>query len=484
MMPAMALLLVLQNDQLSRDEAGRFDELVERLDHDDPDERQKAAEELARMGTRVLPRILEKLEAADNPELKARLRGVQIEIERLEKIGKIRALLPESVLKTCEKAVEQLVLDDPRESTDAVQTISRALVYAKKEERNQASRALRALLDLYRPRPEEWVRAKREILRALRYGHFDWSDDQKRELLQGIEPYLAETPADLKKEAVGCITHLKAHAAGPKLLDLLKSESDRSVRLAVVSALQQLDASSLAPKAAELIESSDAQLSCLAMEMLGAWGYKDAAPKIAAQLADNQRKRTALTVLGALGATEYSKQILELFEKETNREAIEAVGRLRVKEAVPKLKDLLAKNKTHRKAALVALTLIGETEQIPELLKECETEGGQVRDKVDLLISLNAQKHFDVVQKMWQVRVGTSFQSQDCFDRLQKIVGAEKVEGEAVPSVGVGASTNYTLLDALVHCITTFQYDYTIIIEDRRIVLMKYKDAIEYWKKK
>lgn len=483
MMLALAILLLLQDDRPSEAEVRRFEELLERLDQDDPNERQKAAEDMVRMGFRILPLLREKLEAADNPDLKARLRGVQIEIERLEKIGRIQELLPESVRKSQQKAVELMVIDDPRESSEAVQAVARALVHVPRKDRGQAARALRALLDMYRPRPEEWTWAKRETLRALRYGHADWTDEQKQELLQGIEPYLNEAAADLKQEAVGCLSHLKMHAAAPRLLDLLKSERNQSIRMAAANALQQLEAASLAPKVAELVESPDAFLSRLAMEMLGAWGCKDAVPRIAAQLADNQRKRTALTVLGALGATDYSKQVLELFEKETSPEAIEAVGRLRIKEAIPKLKELVAKDRTHRKAALIALTLIGETEHIPELLKDCEAEGGQVRDKVDLLMSLNARRHFDVLQKMWQVRVGTSFGSQDCFQRLQKIVGAEKVEGETVPSVGVGTGTNYTLLDALVHCITTFQYDYTVIIEDRRIVLMKYKQAIEYWKK-
>ncbi|MBI3854448.1 MAG: hypothetical protein HY293_02025 [Planctomycetes bacterium] len=79
---AMILILFAQQDE--------FDRLVERLGADEVEARQKAAKDLVDLGQSVLPRIRERLNRTDDAEVRAQLKGVILELERLDRVGRYR----------------------------------------------------------------------------------------------------------------------------------------------------------------------------------------------------------------------------------------------------------------------------------------------------------------------------------------------------------------------------------------------------------
>lgn len=375
---SVGLGLVLSLGAAAQDEA-RLRELVESLGSDDLSERERATEELVRLGENALPALARLLQACGDPEVRARLilvrdrirvdgRRLRLAVRISEGLARDRELMnellsahPEDTVRGIGKIFGKTIQKrgGGYEFTDAVQKYAPA--------KQDLETVLRDILEHVPPADDSWMRVKILCLQAI----------EERNLC-GLEPLarrmLKDPDASVRAKAVGAVAQLGQDAALPDILAAF-DDMNPMVRLAAVNAVARLRATGRADKVASMTRDPNPEVRLRALEALVSLDAKDKTECIVRMLTDEQRaiRRSALAALRSLRASRYAQEIarrLDDADEEVRHEALSVILALELKSCGPAVARALADGCTYvRHRALEVLEAFGLSEYAAEVAK-------------------------------------------------------------------------------------------------------------------
>jgi len=367
----------------------RVRELVERLDADSSEDREKAAAELKRIGAAAVPE-LEKAEGSSRPELAGRAKG-------LLKVIRLRSSLSPELLAAVPGADERLANGTDEEWTrvfltaaaapngiqqhplvggdDLEPLASRALTGAREDERLAMLAALgRFRIRSAAPQVARFISGEDDELREAAL--MALGEMGARDYSRVLEEFLTAPRQPVREKALWALGAMRSISSAPALQSLLDSTFQDQVPTAA-RFLGELDAQDAVPKLADLLNHADADVRSQAVIALGALGAKGKTAELV-RLSTDRSPDVRLGVAGALGALEARDQadvllrLLEDKDARVRRAAALSLGLLRVAASAPALVKVIDENVWFplRSAAAGAVCELGSRDGVLFILEK------------------------------------------------------------------------------------------------------------------
>lgn len=196
-------------------------------------------------------------------------------------------------------------------------------------------------------------------------------------------PALTQAASSAERLALCQIAWL-FHLTGSRIVPLLK-DKDPDVREKSLSVLRLMSAVECAPEVAGLLSDSDPGVRCEAIATLGEFSAKEYAPQIAGLLRDEDPgvRYWSATALGAMKAREYLPDIARLLRdkaSQVRQGTVDVLADLEAREQAPAIAGLLEDEDAEvRSSAVSALHRLGATEYSHAIAAQLRDQDANVR---------------------------------------------------------------------------------------------------------
>lgn len=217
-----------------------------------------------------------------------------------------------------------------------------------------------------------------EVAKALGYAATKSHTDVLDALMSAID----DRNAYVAGEAIRSLGRLQAHQARDQIVSCLDANSQIIISGSVM-ALGMLGATDLAERLATFLDSENFHVRFAATRAMGLLGYTPAGPKLLISLEDSlqQRKERPNSKFPAV--------------------IIEALTKLQVKEAIPRLIDIAQHEVGLRSIAIQSLVALDAEEAIPQLAHMLADPGGTLRETlVRTMIDADYRKALPVIRQL------------------------------------------------------------------------------------
>jgi len=230
------------------------------------------------------------------------------------------------------------------------------------------------------------------------------TDSEQKEFVPILTKFCTEDlDPSIRESSIRLLSELKAKSAGPAFLSALKDKAD-DVQLAAISGLRDLDVKSAGPPLTELIKSLDIKKDqsriTASLRTMGAIEYTTDL-KFLLQKADESEtheeiRKAIVLYLGDIKSTEGTEYLTKLAKNEEKDAdlrayAVNSLGRMKEKSAVPMIKDILESIRNQKSSkervrlsrlryqSMIALMRLGDRSMIPEIMSAARDDDPVVR---------------------------------------------------------------------------------------------------------
>jgi HEAT repeat protein len=203
---------------------------------------------------------------------------------------------------------------------------------------------------------------------------------EAREWAGGVAERLTDDSVQVRSTAAEALPILGGARFVPALLERLKDDHPQ-VKGSAIWALGRIGAREGIPKVAELLHEGGPDLQRAVVKALGGMGAREHAADLVPLLTRDRVGYTAAEALVDLRVPAIVPRVAKLLsEKGAHGPALQVLGGLRAREAVPSILPLLrSENADDRASAAEALGEIGDPESVPALIGLLEDKSGRVR---------------------------------------------------------------------------------------------------------